>query len=326
MEIGSFIGLDLRNSGEYYQGEIDIARLNSARAGIFHACKLYDCNSIYLPYYLCPTVKEFLLKNHINVESYFINKDFEPINLKQKKGYAVLIVNYFGIISKKRISKIACNFKNVIIDNSAAFYSEPERHCLNVYSTRKFFGVPDGCYVIGTNAHKYTDEYKQDFSSNTSSFLLKRFEYELTSVYNERMANEKRIDNSGILNLSSLTKALLRSIDYSEISSKRQRNFQDAHEMFHDLNLMNPILLMNDDCVPLVYPLVIEEPDILERLKEDHIYIGRWWNRILYEVPDTSYEAWLSKYMIPIPIDQRYEYKSLSYINDCIFKYIKHNK
>ena len=47
MEIGSFIGLDLKNSGEYYPGETGIARLNSARAGIYHACRLLNCSNLY---------------------------------------------------------------------------------------------------------------------------------------------------------------------------------------------------------------------------------------------------------------------------------------
>jgi hypothetical protein len=51
MEIGSFIELDLPNTGEYnlVDSELDIARLNAARAGVFHALQLYGTNEIYLP-------------------------------------------------------------------------------------------------------------------------------------------------------------------------------------------------------------------------------------------------------------------------------------
>jgi len=62
MEIGSFIELDLNDSGEYHSGDLNRARLNAARAGIYHSCRLYHCSTVYIPYYLCPTVKAFLLK------------------------------------------------------------------------------------------------------------------------------------------------------------------------------------------------------------------------------------------------------------------------
>jgi len=39
---------------------------------------------------------------------------------------------------------------------------------------------------------------------------------------------------------------------------------------------------------------------------------------VLAEVPDTSFEAWLSKYMIPIPIDQRYNEKAIKYVHDIV--------
>ena len=152
MEIGSFIGLDLKETGEFYNGETNIARLNSARAGIYHACRLLKCSSIHIPFYLCPNVKKFLSDHGIIVKPYFINNIFEPINLRQLTNHAVLLVNYFGIISASKIRLMANRFENVIIDNSAAFYSEPTEGCLNVNSPRKFFGVPDGCYVIGNNA------------------------------------------------------------------------------------------------------------------------------------------------------------------------------
>jgi hypothetical protein len=176
-EIGSFIGLDLRDSGEYFQSELNKVRINSARAGIYHSCRLLDCNSIFIPYYLCPTVKRFLLKKGLEVKSYYINDRFEPENIIQKDREAVLLVNYFGILSVDKIKLLADKFKNVIIDNSAAFFSNPVKGCYNVYSPRKFFGVPDGCYVIGDNAEKYSEDYEQDFSSVTASFLLKRVEF-----------------------------------------------------------------------------------------------------------------------------------------------------
>ena len=233
MEIGSFIGLDLRDSGEYYNQEDNIARLNSARAGIYHACKLYGCHSVYIPYYLCPTVKEFLNKKGIETIHYFINNDFEPILIKQERTQAVLLVNYFGILSTEKINILAGRYDRVIIDNSAAFYSSPVESCFAVYSPRKFFGVPDGCYVLGRDAGRYVDEYRQDRSSVTASFLMKTLESGTSDSYSDRMKNEERIDQSDILQMSSLTRKLLNSIDYSAVKKVRKENFHETTDKCH---------------------------------------------------------------------------------------------
>ena len=324
MEIGSFIRLDLKDTGEYYKEGTNIARLNIGRAGIFHACRLYNCKSVYLPYYLCPTVKRFLFKNDMKVKFYSINDKFEPSDLMQEPDHAVLLVNYFGILSGTKMKKIANRFSNIILDNSAGFYSHPISGCFNVYSHRKFFGVPDGSYVIGDNAELYTSEYSQDYSSDTSSFLLKRIEYGLNLTYAERMKNEERIDNSGILRMSNLTNLLLKNIDYLYIKTKRQKNFHFAHSLFKEINRIEPTTDMDNECVPMVYPLVIENVDLNERLKEKKIFTGRWWNHVLFEVSDISFEAWLSKYMIPVPIDQRYGEQEILYVFNVIIDILSH--
>lgn len=318
MELGSFIGLDLRDTGEFYKGETNIARLNSARAGIYHSCKLYNCNAIYIPYYLCPSVKKFLEVHGVTVKPYFINNRFEPRKLNQKENHAFLLVNYFGIISSKKIHELATQFRNVIIDNSAAFYSEPLNGCYNVYSPRKFFGVPDGCYVIGDNAEELVRDYEMDFSSPTASFLFKRLEYSTKETYSERMKNEERIDASSILRMSQLTTSLLKNIDYLSVKSKRQKNFLYAKELYKDINAINLTDYFDNSCVPLVYPLLVRDTELDMKLRIKGIYTGRWWKSVLNEVSEKKYEAFLSRNMIPIPIDQRYGMSELRYCYDII--------
>jgi hypothetical protein len=314
MEIGSFIELDLRITGEYYTGSKDIARLNSGRSGIYHALRLYNCSVIYLPFYLCPTVDRFLTGKGIEVRKYFINNQFEPQIDIIDPGSAILLVNYFGILSKEFLSGIIEKFDNVILDNSASFFSEPFEGCFNVYSTRKFFGVPDGCYVIGKNAGDFLDGYAQDHSSETSAFLLRRHEVGCSVSYTERMRNEERIDNSDILNMSVLTRKLLSGIDYEIINSRRQENFKYACGLYREINLINPEFQVNEYLVPMVYPLVFEYDKLVDLLREKQIYTGRWWKSVLQEVPEHSFEAYLSKYMVPIPIDQRYDQTDLNYV------------
>jgi hypothetical protein len=322
MEIGSFIDLDIRQSGEYYNRKKNVARLNSARAGVYYAIKLYDCKTIHIPFYLCPSVKDFLIEKGIDVKYYNINEEFEPLELKPNIQDAILLVNYFGILSVGKLKKLALRYKNVIIDNSSAFYSNPIKGCYNVYSPRKFFGVPDGCYVIGNEAEKYTDYYAQDLSSTTATFLLKRIEFGTSETYVDRMKNEQRIDNSDILRLSPLTQALLKNIDYLTIRKIRKENFYFAHRLYKKYNLIDPVQFIDINCIPMVYPLLIKDLDLAEKLRNKKIYVGRLWKQVLTAVPSGSFEAKLSKYLIPIPIDQRYLRKELLYVYNTILNLV----
>jgi hypothetical protein len=306
MEIGSYLELDINKTGEWYSGTNNIARLNSARAGIYHAFRLLDCSVLYLPYYICPTVTKFLESKGVVLKRYSINEKFEPQVTHIEVNACIVMVNYFGILSSKFLAKYVNLFEKVIIDNGPAFFNPPLEGCYSVYSSRKFFGVPDGCYVIGNQAEKYTEEYKNDFSSETSLFLFKRHEVGSGAAYEDRMKNENRIDSSDILNMSKLTHTLLKGINYDSIKRSRRSNFDFCLKQYEHLNLLDVGMHLDESCVPMVYPLVIEQKNLMEKLRERQIFTGRWWNHVLNEVEPNTFEAWLSNYMLPLPVDQRY--------------------
>lgn len=317
MEIGSFIELQFPKGLEYYKGETNIARLNSGRVAIWHAFRVLGCEAIWLPYYQCNSVREFLSRKGVTIKYYHIDQNFNPIDLFPEKNDAVLIVNYFGVMSVKRIQTLAKQFANVIIDNSQAFFSKPIEGCMNVYSARKFVGVPDGAYVIGENANMYVDEYEQCYSSDTALFLLQRIEYGCEGkTYQTRTINEERIDTEDAKRMSMLTRSILDGTDYNYICIKRQENFSVASSLFGTINKFNPSLYYDEGCVPMVYPLVVEDDSLLQKLLDHKHFQGHWWNYLLKEVAKDSFEYWLSRYIIPITIDQRYSKAELRHLRE----------
>lgn len=318
MEIGSFIELELSRGKEYYKGDT-VIRLNTGRAAIWHAFKSTGCTELYLPIYQCNSVREFLESKGVKINFYNIDTDFTPIISTIPENAAILIVNYFGIFSNELIQHRISKYKNVIIDNCPAFYSSPIDGAYNVYSTRKFFGVPDGAYLIGNNILS-CDEYEQDYSSDTSAFLLKRIEYGCEGkVYSERTQNELRLDQSDALIMSKLTHRLLDGIDYENIVKIRKANFRYACSLFDE---MNEIKVRNydenSDAVPMVYPLLLKDNNLHKRLLDGHHYQGHWWNYILNFPKANHFEKYLSRYMVPITIDQRYGIKHLDYIKSIV--------
>ena len=329
MEIGSFIELQLPAGKEYFDSLMpadNIARLNSGRAGIWHAFRLTGCRAIWLPYYQCETVRDFLKFKNVTIKYYHIDREFKPTDIEQTEDDAVLLVNYYGIMANSRMESLAGMYSNVIIDNSQAFFARPLQDCFNVYSARKFMGVPDGAYVIGSNASRYMDEYQQGFSSDTSLFLLQRIEYGCEGkTYSSRMVNEERIDHEDAMKMSALTKRILQGTDYQYIIRIRKDNFQEACKVFTAINKIQILNFIDEKVVPMVYPLVVESDSILTYLLEHKHFQGHWWHYITNELPESTFEHYISQYMIPITIDQRYGIDDIHMLYKLINDYIKKN-
>lgn len=323
MEIGSFIELQIPRGMEYYKGNkwanMDIVRLNSGRVAIYHAFTATKCKKIWLPLYQCETVREFLVRKGVAVRYYHIDSSFNPVGLMPSVDDSVLIVNYYGVMSKDRMRSLVQKYKNVIIDNSQAFFAEPIEGCINVYSARKFIGVPDGAYVIGENILEGVANYKQGFSSDTALFLLQRIEYGCEGKsYISRTENEKRIDREDCCRMSKLTHYLLDGTDYLNIRNKRRENFEYAYKLFEKINRIYPKIYYDKTCVPMVYPLLIEDDKLLEKMLRAKHFQGHWWKWVEISEVANKFEKWVSKYMIPITIDQRYGVEELDYLKNVV--------
>lgn len=324
-EIGSFIELELPKGRELYTCDKDVARLNTGRAAIWHAFRITGAKVIWIPYYQCETVREFLMRKDCTIKYYHQDKNFNPTDLKQAEDEAVLLVNYYGIISFERMKSLATGYKNVIIDNCQAFFCPPIPNALTVYSARKFVGVADGAYVVGKDAHKYVEEYPQCYSSDTAAFLLKRIEYGCEGKgYEARTINEERVDTEDIMKMSTLTRAMLDGADYEYNQKRRKENFRLACELYAGINCIDPTLYFDENTVPMVYPLVVEDDNLLGALMAAKHFQGHWWQYITEELPEDTFEHWLSRYVIPITIDQRYGETEICHTHEVVKNALKH--
>ena len=315
MEIGSFLELQLPKGKEWYGQTEDILRLNTGRAALWHAFRCTGAKTIWLPYYQCDSVSDFMQKKGVEIKYYHIDKNFNPIDLFAKDDEAVMFVNYYGIMSHERMRILSLPYHKAIIDNCQAFFCEPVEHAMSVYSCRKFVGVADGAYVIGKGAGRYVDEYPQGFSSDTAAFLLKRIEYGCEGKgYESRTQNEHRIDAEDVMKMSKLTRYILDGTDYEYIKTKRRENFKIAEDLLGDVNMIDPARFYDPETIPMVYPLLVENDGLLKRLLDAKHFQGHWWSYLCDEMPEDSVEYWLSRYIIPVTIDQRYGREELEYI------------
>jgi hypothetical protein len=317
-EIGGFFELELNISGEYHP---DAIKVNTGRNALEYVLKARKLNFLYLPYYICDSMLEPLLRNGISFKYYHIDENFNPtITLPIKSKEALLYINYFGI-NDVGIKQVSQQFNNVIVDNSQAFFSFPLKSTDTIYSARKFFGVPDGGYVY-TSA-KINDIFERDKSYGRLDHLLRRIDCDATSSYKLFLRNEELLSNQPIKRMSVLTERILASIDYQDVLYKRKRNFVILHEKLSKMNELN--VDSNEIAAPMVYPLLVSKEGLRDYLIKNRIYVATYWNEVLTRVASNSLEAKLTRYLAPLPIDQRYGIDEMEHIASKIYLWMDNN-
>jgi len=306
-QYGGCLPLELNIGREFDHHGFDVVALNSGRTAIAYAAVSGQFKKCYIPYYTCKTVEAGLIEAGVEVAYYNINDKFMPVDksgnafVQSDKDALFVYTNYFGIMTKDMQKQIFENYSNVLFDNTQGFFTEPMHGAYNAYSCRKFFGVADGAYLVAddlVNLDLPTDE-----SSETAGFLLKAIEYGPNAAYADSKANEERINAAGMKYMSKLTETLMNNIDQEAVDNRRKNNFTTVHQMLGEKNSIQPIV---ENGAPMVYPFLIENDLLREKLIENQIFVPTWWRWIL-ESPDTNdFEKKLAKYLIPLPISQHY--------------------
>ena len=304
-EIGGYFGLELEN--RFNNIPIDAIALNSARNALRYVVQAYGIKEIYIPYYTCPVVWEAIEKENCSVKYYHIDNNFMPIEEFPQESF-ILYTNYFGICAKN-VKELAEKYKNLIVDNSQAFYM-PKYGIASFNSIRKFFGVPDGALLF---TDKTLDEnLEKDISFDRCSHLLKRLDVNAKFGYKDFQINDDKFNNEPIKYMSNLTKAIFNSTDIENAKQIRLNNFNFLHSHLKQSNELD--IKLDCDDIPLAYPYLLKDEVLRQKLIKNKIYVAAYWN----SMPKDYQEGIFQKYLIPLPIDQRYKQEDMERILEVI--------
>lgn len=294
--------------------------LNSARYGIVYAVRDAAYQKVHIPFYMCDTVKDALDKYGIAYELYHFDEGFEPAGPVIREHEAILYPNYYGLCSRDKCERILQTYGNVIFDNTQAFFASPVKGAYNVYSCRKFIGVSDGAYVVKEGIA--LQPLETDVSYGRMTYLFKCMEKGTNAAYPDSLDLEQTLTDSPMRSMSVLTHMLLQNADYEMIATLRKQNYQKLDRLLGKENRYTPIL--REECIPMIYPFLVEDEELRHRLvSEYHIYIPQWWKVLLERDGMTSFEERMIRYLLPLPVDQRYSGKDMEAIASCIMRAVK---
>ena len=271
--------------------------LNSGRNALRYIVKAYNIKEINVPYYTCQFVWDILQQENCKINFYHIDENFMPIKTFDKNSY-IIYNNYFGICSK-HIKTLNETYKNLIIDNCQAFFSQT-KGLASFYSFRKFFGVPDG--GMAWCDKRLNVESQESKSYHLCTHLLKSYDKGYDESYINFLKNELEIDKMPLQKISKLTKTLLSNINYDCHKRARLNNFAFLHNHLKNKNLLN-INLENDD-VPMFYPFLSDNNNLYNIFRQNNILLAKCWPQIDKFLSNT--ELKFKNNLLLLPIDSRY--------------------
>lgn len=311
--IGGYFELEVSSRSNSFLHD-DAILLNTARNCFEYILKANNARHVYMPRFTCDVMLEPLNKLDIPYTFYSINKNLEIIsNPELDKGEYLLYTNYFGIKDQYSHEMSELYGNNLILDCSQAYYFEPLKTGHTIYSPRKFFGLPDGGCLYTSKT--LSGELPIDSSADRMSHLLKRLDQGAEAGYADFKLNDAKLIGQPIMQMSNLTRRLLASIDFTRAQKIRKENFRFLHESLNDINGYRHEY---DDSTPMIYPLLVDQVDLRQKLIDEKIFVAKYWPNVLEWSHEEDLEYTLANQLLPLPIDQRYDINDMKKIADVI--------
>lgn len=305
--IGGYFEWEFPRDASPFPHEAEGVLLNSNRSAIQFILlnAPHRIQRVYLPAYTCESVMLALDAIQVPYTFYPINEALELVSPPTLQANDVLIyVNYFGI-KDAYCRTLADHYgPQLIIDQAQAFYAAPIPQTQSVYSVRKFIGVPDGGIAIPSFPIP-PHTLPPAVAATRCAALLARAEDDISGGYAAFQQNDEAFKFDGIQGMSRITQKILRSLDHTDILTRRRTNFAFFHTALAHRNPLQ-IPSMDSFVCPMVYPFYTDNPALRETLIAQKIFIARYWPNVLEMNASTSTEYHLAQHILPLPIDQRY--------------------
>ena len=257
-----------------------------------------------------------------------ITASLEALNfLDTLDEHDVVIFNdYFGFRDPVFLSVVTyCKALKVHDCSQNLFDDYPFRNSIQLFSPRKFIGVPDGGIAVlhgktQSMELRPTDNRHQHRSSNVD-FMNASLHYLAGQCYNPNtrlrffQEAEDLIDEEAYDPASELSTGILVSMsagDVSVIKSRRRENYLTLPSELRDHCLYDHL---PHNVVPMGFPVLVEDAKIMQRRLADRgLFCPRHWvfmkepvfGALMVDNKIMETRDLLSKHLLTIPCDQRY--------------------
>ena len=194
--------------------------LNTARNALRYVINAFQIEELYIPYYICPSLRNAVKKENCKIIFYHIDNNFRPVQDFPENAF-ILYPNYFGICSTI-VDELNSKYKNLIVDNAHSFFSEP-KGIASFNSLRKFFPtLRDGSFLYTTKLFNF------DFIADNFFYDFNKLSYEDTVKVKKTIKDSKgkktevEVLNDGTKKLTARRKIMSYLYDLQEVKGEKE--------------------------------------------------------------------------------------------------------
>ncbi|SEQ17112.1 hypothetical protein SAMN02910369_01316 [Lachnospiraceae bacterium NE2001] len=291
---------------------------------------------VLLPDHFCESIPYTISQMGIGCSFYRILDNFQPdissIESNIKESKAIVLVNYFGLISNSFFDGLINRIKSinndiiVIMDNVQNYFGMDDdlNFDYSFTSFRKWFPVPDGSTIIYRKGNDAVRLFPENDKCGESLFAKYKFAGNVLKMFNYIIGDEicleliekgeKLLSDSIPISSIDWTGKAMEIMDYQSIKEKRRYNAKILHEGLVKLGIKH---LYIDNAIPLFVPIVLEDERdrnrIRKRMFENKIFCPIHWDETWKQRYDNVHENNLSKQELSLICDQRYGEEEMSF-------------
>ena len=191
-EIGGYLELERYQGEPYHPGAV---ALNSARNCLAYLAELRGIERIALPDLMCDAVSGTCEREGIAVRTFEVGEGFAlPSELAVSEGEWLYVADYYGRLSCSEVERArSASGGRLVVDEVQGFFREPWAGVDTIYTCRKFFGVPDGAYLITRDGSRLGRELPKGSSRARMAHVVGRMEDGSAEWYGAYRASEESI-------------------------------------------------------------------------------------------------------------------------------------
>jgi len=272
-------------------------------------------SEIYLPCYICQSVKNVVQAEGFGIHEYELTYNLhidtsQDLFLQKNQGL-VLVVDYFGILDlTDDIKKLHELGVTVILDKVQALFQEETFGADYWFSGfRKFLPTYEGAFAYSKEGE--IDPPKEHCSWSLFKALggLVKYSSSYSDLIDEsylrlfEIAEEALDDLFESSSASQLICYTLEALDISSIRRKRQQNYLILSELLKERGIIPFVFSEVPNPVPLALPIAIENRDkVRAQLMQQKIYLPIHW----LSESQSRLSSFASQCELSLIIDQRY--------------------
>lgn len=246
---------------------------------------------------------------------YDLDEQLDPVLPASRiaPGDALLYTNYFGL-KRATVERLALNTPNLIVDNAQDFYGHIPSGADGFVSCRKFFGVPDGAYLVCPVASVGDLEPADPGGRWEHLFIAANDGVEAGFAKYQR--HEQALAEAPLKAMSPWTAHWMSTMEHDRIIAARRRNRDHLHAALGGRNILpvDPAVAS----VPMTYPYLSHGTGLRSRLLAARIYSPRYWPDLLAPLsPDDGAQRFVEE-VVYLPVDQRYGTEHMDRIIDVV--------